>query len=73
MSKPKFPGMQHLSWKIFCRASCIDFIAEHWVTKVMKMHTNLMGASAMQTTFDQARLISRANDAILSFGWASAR
>src|SRR6266550_3024838 len=40
---------------------------------MMKMHTNLMGASAIQPAFDQARLIPRANDAVLSFGRSSPR
>ena len=62
--------MQHLSWKIFCAARPINLIAEHWVTKMMKMHANLMGPSAVQTAFEETGPITRSNDAILGFGRA---
>jgi len=58
MSQCNFPGVQHLSREIFCCAPRIDFIAKDRVTEMMKMHTYLMCASAMQPAFNQARLIS---------------
>ena len=39
--------MQHLSRKILCEPRRIDFIANHWVTEMMKMHANLMSPSAV--------------------------
>ena len=73
MAKSNFPGVQHLAWETFCQVRCINFITQHRVTNMMKMHANLMGASAMQPALDKTRLISRTNDAILRFGRASAR
>src|SRR5438067_733371 len=58
VSKPKFPGMQHLSREILCRACRVNFVAEHRMTEVVKMHTNLVSASAVQPALDQAGLIS---------------
>ena len=60
--------MQHLSRESFCVFLAVDFVAENRVTKVMKMHTNLMSASAVQSAFNQACLIARSNDAILGSG-----
>src|SRR6266571_3655982 len=68
MAKTQFPRMQHLSREILCQAGRINFIAQHRMTEMVKMHTNLMRASAMQSAFDQARLVPCANDAVFSFG-----
>ena len=46
MAKSKLPRVQHLSRKILCGA-CIDFVAEHGMTEMMKMHANLMGPSGV--------------------------
>src|SRR6266568_3471929 len=73
MSKPNFPGVQHLSRKIFCRTRRIDFVAEHWMTEMMKVHADLVGASAMQTAFDKACFSSRSNNAIFGLGRAPTR
>ena len=48
MMEAQFPRMQHLAWEIFRKARRINFIAEDRVTEMMKMHPNLMGASAVQ-------------------------
>src|SRR5436309_10314213 len=47
MAKFKLPRMQHLSWKILCKARRIDFIAEHRMTEMMKMHADLVSPSAV--------------------------
>jgi hypothetical protein len=52
MMKPKLPRMQHLTRKIFCKAWRINFIAEHGMAEMMKMHPNLMSASAVQPAFN---------------------
>jgi hypothetical protein len=52
MPEPKSPGMQHLAREIFCKPRRIDFIAEHWMAEMMKMHPNLMSASAVQPAFN---------------------
>ena len=71
MAKTQFPRMQHLSREILCQARRINFIAQHRMTEMVKMHTNLMRASAMQSAFDQARLVPCANDAVFSFSCAT--
>jgi len=52
MTKAKLPRVQHLARKIFCKPRAINFIAEHGMTEMMKMHANLMSASAVQPAFD---------------------
>src|SRR4051794_17670433 len=71
MTKSKLPRMQHLSRKMLCETRRIDFIAEHRVTEMMKMHANLMSPSGVLPAFDQACLIGWANYAIIGFGRAS--
>ncbi|KAF5407107.1 MAG: hypothetical protein Udaeo2_28030 [Candidatus Udaeobacter sp.] len=73
MVKSKLPSMQHLSRKILCETRCVDIIAEHRVTEMMKMHTNLMSPSAVQPAFDQTGALARLNDSILGFSRASAQ
>src|SRR6266545_3781456 len=72
MAESNFPGVQHLSREIFCEARRINFIAQHRVTDMMKMHPDLVSPSTVQTALDQARMISRAEDAIFGFGRAPA-
>ena len=71
MAKSNFPGVQHLSREIFRQARRIDCIAQHWVTDMVKMHPDLMSPSTVQPALDQARLISRAQDAIFGLSCAS--
>ena len=73
MAKSKLPGMQHLSRKILRETRCVDIIAEHRVTEMMKMHANLMSPSAVQPTFNETGALARPNDAKLGFGRASAQ
>ena len=72
MLKPEFPGMQHLARIIFRQFRRIDFVAEHWVTEMMEVDANLMGASGMQLALDQTHFIRGANDTILGFRRAPA-
>ena len=71
MPESKLPSVQHLSGKIFRRARPIDFIAENRMTEMMKMHTNLVGASAVQPALNQARPSTRAKHAVFGLGRAS--
>ncbi len=48
MMEAELPRVQHLAREISCEARRINFIAEHGMTEMMKMHANLMGASAVQ-------------------------
>ena len=52
MMEAELPCVQHLARQIFRKARRINFIAEHRMTEVMKMHANLMGASAVQSAFN---------------------
>jgi hypothetical protein len=72
MVKSDFPGVQHLAWEIFRQARRINFIAQHRVTDMMKVHPDLVSSSAVQPALDQARLISSAQDAIFGLGYATA-
>src|SRR5882762_2993028 len=47
VTKSEIPCMQNLSRKILCEPRRIDFVAEHRVTEMMKMHANLMSPSAV--------------------------
>src|SRR6266446_1765149 len=68
MTESKLPSMQHLARKIFDQACSIDFVTEDWVTQMMKMHANLVRASAVQSAFNQTCFFIRANDAIFGLG-----
>jgi hypothetical protein len=48
MMEAQLPRVQHLAREILRQMRCIDFVAEHRVAEMMKVHANLMGASAMQ-------------------------
>ncbi len=52
MTKAKLPGMQHLPRKFLRDFWRINFVAQHRVTEVMKMHANLVGPAAVQSTLD---------------------
>jgi hypothetical protein len=52
MAKAKLPRVQHLARKIFRQPRRIDFIADNGVAEMMKMHADLMGASAVQPAFN---------------------
>jgi len=68
MIEAELPRVQHLAREIFRNARRINFIAEHRMTEMMKVHANLMGASAVQPAFNQACIAARAKHAILGFG-----
>ncbi len=72
MAKSNFPGVQHLAWETFCQARCINFITQHRMADMVKMHPDLVGAPTVQPALDQARLVPRAQDAIFGFGRAPA-
>ena len=46
MAKTKLPCVQHLSREILY-GSRIDFVAQHGMTEMMKMHANLMGPASV--------------------------
>jgi len=48
MSKPDFPSMQHLPEQMLFQARCIHFVPEYGVAEMVKMHTNLVRATAVQ-------------------------
>ena len=68
MPESNFPSVQHLSREILYQARRIDFIAENRMAEMMKMHTNLVGASAVQPALNQARPGTRAKDAVFGLG-----
>jgi len=72
MLEAQFPRVQHLPRKIFGNARRINFIAEHGMTEMMKMHANLMGASTVQPALNQTCLLAGANQPILGFSRTSA-
>ena len=47
MSEAKFPGVQHLAWIIPGQLCAIDFVSQNWMTEMMKMDADLMGAAAV--------------------------
>ena len=71
MTESKLPSMQHLARKIFDQAYSIDFVTEDRMTQMMKMHANLVRASAVQPAFNQTCFLIGANNAIFGFGCAS--
>ena len=52
MMEAELPRVQHLAREIFRKARRINFIAEHRMTEMMKVHANLMSASAVQPAFN---------------------
>ena len=71
--KTELPCVQHLTGKIFSERRRIDFVTQHWIAKKMQMHPNLMCAATVQFTFNQTRVLTRAKNAIFSFGRATPR
>ena len=72
MLKAQFPGVEHLSRESFGVFRAINFIAENWMTEMMKVHTDLMRPPGVQFAFDQAHLIRRTDDAIFRLRRAAA-
>src|SRR5260370_11248215 len=72
MLKTQFPGVKHLSRKIFRVLRAVYFITENRMTEMMKVHTDLMRPPAVQFAFDQADLIRRAHDPIFRLRCATA-
>src|SRR5262249_32343023 len=68
MTEAKLPSMQQLARKIFGKTCPIDFVADDRMTEMMKMHANLMGASAVQLAFNQTCFLIRADDAVFGLG-----
>ena len=67
MLEREFPGVQHLSRKIFCVFAAINFVAENRMTKMMKVNANLVSSAAVQFTFEQTHFVRRAYDSIFGF------
>src|SRR5437588_12295508 len=72
MLKAQFPGVQHLSRESFREFRTVNFIAEDWMPKMMKMHTNLMRPAAVQFAFDQTHLVRETHHTIFRFCCAPA-
>ncbi len=47
MTEAQLPCVQHLAREIFRKTRRIDFVAENCVAEMMKVHANLMSASAV--------------------------
>src|SRR5207244_13640963 len=52
-------------------AADIDSVTDDLITRMMKMHANLVLASTVQPAFNQTCFLIRAIDAIFGFGCAS--
>jgi len=52
MTEAELPRVQHLTREIFRNARRINFVAEHGMSEMMKVHANLMGAPGVQPAFD---------------------
>jgi hypothetical protein len=52
MAEAKLPSVQHLARQIFRKPRRIDSIADNRVAEMMKMHADLMSASAVQPAFN---------------------
>ena len=48
MTEAQLPCVQHLAREIFRKARRINFVAKNRMTEMMKVHANLMSASAVQ-------------------------
>lgn len=72
MTKTELRRVQHLAGKIFGESRPVDFVTQHWITKMMQMHPNLVCATTVQSAFNQTRLLARTKNAIFSFGRATA-
>jgi hypothetical protein len=73
VTEAELPRMQHLSWKMFCQAWGVNFIAQNGMTQVMEMHADLMCASAVKPAFKETRLVIRTKNAVFRPGLAAAR
>jgi len=72
MLKAQFPGVEHLARENLCEFCAVNFIAQNWMTKMMKMNPHLVCPTAVQLAFDQAHLIRRTHDAIFRLRCAPA-
>src|SRR5436305_7451896 len=53
VTEPELPCVKHLARKIFREPRPIDFIAQHGMTEMMKMHADLMCAATVKAAFNQ--------------------
>ena len=78
MAEREFMRVQHLARKISGAFAAVNFVAEHGMTKVMKVDANLMGSTCVKFAFDKADEIrtcgstSLRKDPILGFRGATA-
>jgi len=52
MGEAELPRVQHLARKLFRRLGSVNFVAEHRMTEMMQVHTDLVGATGVQFAFD---------------------
>ena len=52
MGEAELPRVQHLARKLFRQFRGVNFIAEHGMSEMMQVHTDLMGATGVQFAFD---------------------
>ena len=71
MVKAKSPCVQHLPGEVYRHLRRIHFVTQDGMAEMMKVHPNLMCPAAVQSTFDQAKILVGANDAILCFRGAT--
>ena len=64
MTEGKLPSVQHLTRKRRSVFATVRFVAQHRVGKMMEMHSDLVGSAAVQSTFEKARVVSGAKEAI---------
>ena len=63
--------MKHLAGKISGALSAIKLVAKDRMAKVVQVDANLVGATAVDRAFDQARVTTRTHDAIFGPGRAA--
>lgn len=73
MLKTELPRVQHLAGKTPGELRRIDLVTQNGMAEMMQMDADLMRATAVQSTFDKARLFARLKHAILSSGGPSTR
>ena len=52
MGEAELPRVQHLARKFLRRLGSVNFVAEHRMTEMMQMHSDLVGATGVQFAFD---------------------
>ena len=73
VTEAELPCVQHLPRKIVGEPRRVNFVAQHRMTEMVQVHTDLMCAATVQSAFNQTSLFARTKNAILSFGRATAR